>query len=257
MNSSLYSTTIVHERFYDFKHKFKYLVLSMFIDHDEIKELTKKIKIFSYNKFNIFSYYENDHGYRDGRLLREFVEDFLLINKVEFKKLKINIMCFPRILGYVFNPLSIIYCYDEKNLIAIFYEVKNTSNEQHTYCFARNKNFKAHKYVHECDKNFYVSPFIGMKARYKFENLTPNQKMSVAINLFDKDNKKILTASQYGIKLPLNSLSLLKELFYNPLATIKVIFAILYEAFFIIIKGGKYYARQKKTNDSISFEGEL
>jgi len=229
----------------------------MFIDHDEITELTKKIKIFSYNKFNIFSYHENDHGYRDGRLLREFVQDFLLVNKVEYKKLKIKIMCFPRIFGYVFNPLSIIYCYDEKNLIAIFYEVKNTSNEQHTYCFARNNNYKAYKYTHECDKNFYVSPFIGMKAKYKFENLAPNHKMSVIINLFDKDNKKILTASQYGIKLTLNSFSLLKQLLYNPLVTIKVIFAILYEAIFIIIKGGKYYPRQKKSSDSISFEGDL
>ena len=257
MNSSLYSTTIVHERFQDFKHKFKYFILSMFLDYDEIRDLTKKIKIFSYNKFNIFSYYENDHGYRDGRLLRDFVEDFLFINKVTYKKLKINIMCFPRILGYVFNPLSIIYCYDEKILIAIFYEVKNTSNEQHTYCFARNKNHQAKKYTHECDKNFYVSPFIGMKARYKFENLNPNHKMSVAINLFDNDNNKILTASQYGIKLPLNSITLLKQLLFNPLVTIKVIFAILYEAIFIITKGGKYYARKKKYNDSISFEGDL
>ena len=106
----------------------------MYIDIDELIDLKKKIKVFSYNKFNIFSYYEKDHGYRDGRLLRVFVEDFLRLNHINFKKLKINIMCFPRILGYVFNPLSIIYCYEEERLIAVFYEVKNTSNEQHTYC---------------------------------------------------------------------------------------------------------------------------
>ena len=257
MNSSLYSTTIVHERFHDFKHKFKYFILSIFIDHDELIELTKKIKVFSYNKFNIFSYYENDHGYRDGRLLREFVEDFLSLHQIKYKKLKINIMCFPRILGYVFNPLSTIYCYDDKKLIAIFYEVKNTSNEQHTYCFAGNNNKNANEYTHECDKNFYVSPFIGMKVRYKFKNLPPNQKMSVVIDLFDKNNKKFLTASQYGLKLSLNSFSLLNQLFSNPLVTIKVIFAILYETIFIIFKGGKYYTRQKKITDSISFEGYL
>ena len=171
MNSSLYSTTIIHERFHDFKHKFKYIILSMLIDHDELIELTKKISIFSYNKFNIFSYHEKDHGYRDGRLLREFVEDFLSLNKIKFKRLKIKIMCFPRILGYVFNPLSVIYCYDEKKLVSIFYEVKNTSNEQHTYCFADNYSENINEYNQKCNKNFYVSPFIGMKVLYKFKNL--------------------------------------------------------------------------------------
>ena len=257
MNSSLYSTTITHERFHNFKHKFKYYILGMFIDIDELIDLSKNIKVFSYNKFNIFSYYEKDHGYRDGRLLRVFVEDFLKLNHINFKKLKINILCFPRILGYVFNPLSIIYCYEEGKLIAVFYEVKNTSNEQHTYCFAGNNTNINHEYKHQCSKNFYVSPFIGMKAVYKFKNLLPKKSMSVVIDLFDKDNNKILTAAQFGFKIPLNSISLLKKLFLNPLITIKVIFAILYESIFIVIKGGKYYSRQKKIKDSISFEGDL
>ena len=56
---------------------------------------------------------------------------------IEYNKLKIKILCFPRIFGYVFNPLSVLYCYDENKLIAIFYEVKNTSNEQHTYVFVK------------------------------------------------------------------------------------------------------------------------
>ena len=54
-----------------------------------------------------------------------------------------------------------------------------------------------------------------------------------------------------------NSFTLLKQLFFNPVVTIKVIFAILYESIFIILKGGKYYAREKKIKDSISFEGDL
>lgn len=257
MNSSLYSTTIIHERFYDFKHKFKYFILSMFIDHDELISLEKKIKIFSYNKFNIFSYYEKDHGYRDGRLLRDFIEDFLRLKQFKFQKLKIKIMCFPRILGYVFNPLTVIYCYEDNILVAIFYEVKNTSNEQHTYCFVGNNDIKINKLNHECEKNFYVSPFIGMKARYKFKNLIPKEKMSVIIDLFDRENKKILTASQFGDRVCLSSFTLLKQLLFNPLVTIKVISAILYESIFIVLKGGKYYAREKKFKDSISLEGNL
>ena len=257
MKSSLYSTEVFHERFHDFKHKFKYSILSLLIDHDEISFLSNKIKIFSYNRFNIFSFYEKDHGYRDGRSLREFVKDSLSLNKIIFRDLKIKIICLPRILGYSFNPLSVIYCYDENFLRAIFYEVKNTSNEQHTYWFANNVNENKETYTHKCNKNFYVSPFIGMKALYQFKNIVNDKKISIIIDLYDIDNKKIFTASQYNEKIKLNSLTLFKQLIINPLVTFKVIFAIMYEAIFIVLKGGKYYSRKKKTLDTISYEGKF
>ena len=82
------------------------------------------------------SFNEKDHGYRDHRKIKEYIVDHLNSYNIQFKKLKIKILCFPRILGYVFNPLSVIYCYEDDDLISIFYEVKNTSNEQHTYVFA-------------------------------------------------------------------------------------------------------------------------
>ena len=257
MNTKLYSTTVVHQRFSDFKNIFKYSVFSMCIDYDELITLTKKIKIFSYNKFNIFSYNEKDHGYRDGRSLREFVEKNLVENNFFFESLNIQIICFPRIFGYVFNPLSIIYCYDKSNLVAVFYEVKNTSNEQHTYFFASKEKKNITEYYHQCNKNFYVSPFIGMKALYKFRNQLPQDKIYICIDLFDENNQKILTASQYGKKISLNSFTLLGQLISNPLITLKIIVGILYEALFIFLKGGKYYSREKKMIDSISFEGDL
>jgi len=257
MNTKLYSTTVTHERFFNFKNKFKYFVLSMSFDYDELPLLEKKIKIFSYNKFNIISFNDQDHGFRDGRSLRKFIKQYLNKNNFKFEDLKIQIICFPRILGYVFNPLSIIYCYSNSNLMAIFYEVKNTSNEQHTYYFATNKEKNIREYIHQCNKNFYVSPFIGMKSLYKFRNTIPNNKMSLIIDLFDENNNKILRASQHGKEISLNSFTLLKQLIVNPFLTLKIIVGILYEAFFIFFKGGKYYAREKKITDTVSFEGEL
>ena len=258
MRSNIYSTTILHERFSLFKHKFKYSLLSMYIDVDELPIISKKIKIFSYNKFNLFSFNEVDHGYRDGRSLKVFVTNILIKNNFIFNNLKIKIFCFPRVLGYVFNPLSIIYCFDEDELKAIFYEVKNTSNEQHTYFFA-SYNSKNNKkiFTHTCNKNFYVSPFIGMKGVYKFTNNLPEKKMSITIDFYDEKEQKILRAAQYGIKMSLSSFILFKQLLFNPFFSLKVISAILYEAFFIVFKGGKYYARNKKILDTITFEGEI
>ncbi len=257
MKSKLYYTNVIHQRFYPFKHRFKYFVPSLFISYEELNDIDKNLLFFSYNKFNIFSFYEKDHGYRNGKSLKKYISNNLIKNNIKISNLNLKILCFPRILGYVFNPLSVIYCYEEYNLVAIFYEVKNTSNEQHTYFFgSRTENSK--KILHHyCNKNFYVSPFINMKAKYKFMNKIPDKNMSISIDLYDESNKRILLASQYGKRFRLDSYNLLKNLLLNPFLIFKVIFAILFEAMRIMSKGGKYYPREKKIADTISFEGKL
>ena len=257
MNSLFYLTKIIHKRLKPFNHKFQYTLLTMCLDYDEIKEISKKVKFFSYNKFNLFSFYDEDHGYRDKSSLKKFVINFLEKQEIHYKNLQIKILCFPRILGYVFNPLSIIYCYNNKNLISIFYEVKNTSNEQHTYFFASKKLKNQKEYKHQCNKSFYVSPFIEMKGIYQFTNSISDDKLSIVINLLNEKNEKIFSASQFGSKVSLSSMTLIKQLIFNPLVTFKVIFAILYQALIIFIKGGKYYSREKKIIDSITYEGKL
>ena len=167
------------------------------------------------------------------------------------------ILCFPRILGYVFDPLSIIYCFDNNKLISILYEVKNTTNEQHTYIFNGDTDSREFKLYHECSKQFYVSPFIEMEAYYKFFNKKFKDQININIDLFDKNNKKVLSASQYGKFIEFNSKNMFKFLSYNPLLGFKVMIGILYEAIKIILKGGKFYARNKKPNDTISFEGRF
>ena len=140
MNSKIILSSIVHKRFGEINHLFKYKVPSIFLDLDELETIKNNSYLFSINSFNLLSFNEKDHGYRDNRKIRDFIIDHLKKYKIEYKKLKIMILCFPRILGYVFNPLSVLYCYDNDKLISIFYEVKNTSNEQHTYVFANGSN---------------------------------------------------------------------------------------------------------------------
>ena len=257
MNTKIILSSIVHKRYDKIQHFFKYKVPCLFIDLDELEVIKSKSKIFSINSFNIFSFYEKDHGYRDGRSIDEFIKDKLKSHNIKYNKLKIKILCFPRIFGYVFNPLSIIYCYDEGKLISIFYEVKNTSNEQHTYFFRRGQNKSSITLKHECEKNFYVSPFIGMKGKYYFTNKLTNDYLNIIIDLYDNNNKKILMAAQSGKFTAFKASKLLKYNLLNPLLGFKVMFAILFEAIRIIFKGGKYYARDKKPKDTISFEGSF
>ena len=255
--SKLFSNTVIHQRLLPFKHRFKYSLISLYIYYDELKFLDKSIRFFSFNKFNIFSFHESDHGYRDHRSLEQFVTDILSNNSIKYNNLRFSILCFPRILGYVFNPLSAIFCFEEDELIAILYEVKNTSNEQHTYCFtSRNSSIRS-VYKHYCKKKFYVSPFLEMNCYYKFSTKIPSDKLSLLIEEFNSDDEKILFASQIGTITNLTSSILIKSFFKYPLMTFKVISGIHYQAMRILFKGGKYYSRNKKPIDTISFEGHL
>ena len=110
INSCIYNGTVIHKRFKPKKHFFKYQVFSLFIDLSELKELDKKINLFSYNNFNLMSFFDKDHGDRDGTSLIEWVKKNLKENDIYFKNIKIKLLCYPRILGYVFNPLSVFFC---------------------------------------------------------------------------------------------------------------------------------------------------
>ena len=87
--------------------------------------LDKNISFFSYNKFNLISFFDKDHGERDGSSLVEWVRKNLKDNKIEYENIKIKLLCYPRIFGYVFNPLSVFFIYNNKDeLISILEELE-------------------------------------------------------------------------------------------------------------------------------------
>ena len=250
MNSCIYNGEVTHTRFKPVRHFLKYKTFSLLIDLDEINLLDKSIGIFSHNKFNIFSFYDKDHGDRDGGNLKDWVISNL--NKFQIKEniTNIKVLCYPRILGYVFNPLSIFYCYEKDKLVAIFYEVKNTFNEQHTYIFKIKNN---EEIIQKCRKKFYVSPFMDMKTFYNFKLLNPNDKLSVFIKQTDADGT-ILTATQTGDKKEFSFKQLAINFLKYPLMTIKIISSIHYEALLLWKKGAIYRKREVKLKNNLSFE---
>ena len=250
MNSCIYNGEVTHTRFKPVRHFLKYKTFSLLIDLDEINELDTRISIFSHNKFNVFSFYDKDHGERDGSNLKEWVLTNIRKFNIEGKINKIKILCYPRIFGYVFNPLSIFYCYENDKLKAIFYEVKNTFNEQHTYIFKIKNNDEI---TQKCKKRFYVSPFMDMETYYNFKLINPNNKLSVLIKQTDSKGT-ILTATQTGDKKEFNFQQLIKNFFKYPLMTIKIISSIHFEALLLWKKGAIYRKRDKKVFNNLSYE---
>ena len=167
--------------------------------------------------------------------------------------ISIKLLCYPRIFGYVFNPLSTYFIYNKHSeLISIFYEVKNTFGEQHTYIFkAQDEKTVQNK----CKKKFYVSPFIEMDCEYHFKTLNPREQLSVVINQNDKDGK-LLFASQDGISKDFNNKNLILSYLTHPLMTFKIIGAIHYEAFKLWAKRIKLIAKKIKLKNNITIESK-
>ena len=251
-SSCIYSGFVTHRRFKPKRNFFSYKTFSLLIDLNEIESLERKIKFFSYNKFNILSFYNLDHGPRDGSCLVTWTKKILAESKIDIGSGTIKLLCFPRFFGYVFNPLSIFYCYDENlQLKAILYEVKNTFNEQHTYVFPASPS--SNLILHRCDKKFYVSPFIEMKTFYNFRLLKPGSVISVFIKQVDIDGT-LLTACQVGKRLELNSINLFIQFLKHPLMSFKVILAIHFEAFRLWSKGIKHVKKKIKIKNNLSLE---
>ena len=250
--SSIYIGNVIHKRFKPKVHFFKYKVFSILIDISEINLLHKNLKIFSHNRFNIISFYDADHGTRDGTSVKEWVIKNLKDNQIDTKDIKIKLLCYPRIFGFVFNPLSVFFIYNKKSeLISILYEVKNTFDEQHTYIFKNRENENLIK--HTCKKKFHVSPFIEMNCTYFFKILKPGDKISVIIDQYDEEGK-LLYASQDGSRIELNNKNLFLSYLKHPLMTFKIIAAIHFEAFKLWIKGIKFIKKKLKIKNNISFE---
>ncbi len=251
MTSSIYNGTVIHKRFKPKIHFFKYKVFSLLLDLSDLNRLDKDISFFSYNTFNLISFFDKDHGERDGSSLFEWVKKSLVENNINSENIKIKLLCYPRIFGYVFNPLSVFFVYDnQENLISILYEVKNTFGEQHTYIFKVENN---NLLQHNCSKKFHVSPFIEMNCNYFFKILKPAEKISVIIDQYQLDDK-ILFASQDGRRVDFNSKELLKSYIKHPLMTFKIISAIHFEAFKLWAKGIRFVKKKFKIKNNITFE---
>lgn len=240
----IYDGIVSHERFRPFSHRFEYAVFSVFLDIDALPDTAGRLKLFTYNGNGLFAFFDRDHGPRDGSPLRPWVERELRDNGISTTPARIFIHCFPRFLGYVFNPLSIYFCYDlENRLQAVVYEVKNTFGDQHCYVFATDIPPGQHMIPdHGTNKGFYVSPFIEMACRYDFRMRLPGKKFALRIHQ-TAEGEDMLLAIQHGRRRVLSDRMLARMMVKIPFLTLKVIAGIHWEALKLWLKGAKFHSR--------------
>ncbi|QQR38777.1 DUF1365 domain-containing protein [Devosia rhizoryzae] len=226
--SAIYVGHVVHQRHRPKKHHLRYRVFSVLIDLADLPRLNG-LRLFGYNRPALFSIVDRDQA--DGGDPRQWVARQLRDHGLPGPG-RIRLLCYPRILGYVFNPLTVWFCDDAAGRpLATIYEVHNTFGERHTYVLPAEGEQAA-------EKSFYVSPFIGPDCRYEFRLSQPGERILVAINE-TQDGEPLLYAAFSGKAQPFTDRTLIKLFFTHPLMTLKVTTAIHWEAVRLLLKGIK------------------
>jgi len=242
--ASLYLGEVMHARLKPMAHRFTYQVLSLFIDLDRLDEADRLSPMFGVNRPAPFSFWESDHGPCDGSSLRGHAGRLLKENGLDLGQGRVLLLCYPRVVGYVFNPLSVYYCYGQDGkLVGLIYEVRNTFGEIHSYVRPVLKTEISDAGVRQSQaKAFFVSPFIGMDMRYHFRLTPPGEQLKLRILETDADGP-LLAATFSGERRALTTRQLLSSLIRLPLVTAKIIGGIHYEALRLWLKGAPFYPR--------------
>jgi len=235
IQSSLYVGSVMHRRLRPRIHHFRYRAFWLLVDLDELPLLSRALRLFSYNRANIFSLHDADHGDGTAAPLRAQAERRLHEAGLDINGGPIRLLCMPRTLGYCFNPISVYFCHHaDGSLAALIYQVHNTFGERHSYVIAVKQ--EAGSIRQRCRKRFYVSPFMDMNMRYEFRVAVPDKKIAVGIRLGDKDGP-MLNAALAGAREELTDRALLRVGLSIPAVTIKVMAAIHWEALRLWLKG--------------------
>lgn len=241
--SALFHGEVMHVRTRPRRHRLHYRVFSVLLDFDELEALSSRSRLFGYNRRAPLSFWDADHG--DGSVtgLRRWVADKLRQAGSYEDGMKIRLLCYPRIFGYVFNPLTVYFCYSPSGVLrSILYEVCNTFGERHTYVIPVEEG--AIGPVRQgCAKELYVSPFMPMTCFYQFHIEPPSDKVVVRIDESDADGP-LLVASFAGRRVPFSDRAMLGALLKYPLMTMKVTAGIHWEALRIWWKGMPVYRHQ-------------
>jgi DUF1365 family protein len=237
--SALYAGDVVHVRYRPRHHRLHYRVFALLLDFDELPALDR-IPLFGHNRTAVLSFHDADHGDGASGGLRGWVERQLALAGLEFGRPTIRVLCYPRLFGYVFNPLTVYFVSDAEGVVrALLHEVTNTFGERRTYVIPVTDPPGA-PIRQTCAKQLYVSPFVPMDVRYDFLVRPPAERILVRVDDVD-DAGLLLRASFSGRRRELNGKTLLGALLRYPLMTLKVIVGIHWEALRLWRKGAPVF----------------
>jgi uncharacterized protein len=229
-----------HVRFTPFERRFSYRLAQVLVDIDRLDETTRALKFLSYNRFNLFSFHDRDHGDRTGAHLRPWTEAMFAQAGVTLDGGRIDLLCFPRVFGFVFNPISLFFGYGPDGALrGVIYEVNNTFGETHAYVAAVGPG---DHYEHETRKLLHVSPLFDVRGDYRFRLNAPGETFHLTIENLVEGRREHL-ATLVTRRRVLNDRWLLDVFFSLPFSTFQVVVGIHWQALKLWLRGAKYRSK--------------
>lgn len=195
-----------------------------------------------------------DLGYRDGSDPSAYAKDILVKYGLDKVTRHIMLVTMPRVLGYVFNPVSFYLCLDTSGgLRAAIAEVHNTFGEQHAYLCAHagHDPVGADDWL-EAEKLFHVSPFLKREGKYRFRFCLKEKKLGIWIDYYDREKNRQLLTALTGNLQPLTGQSLRKAFWSHPLVTLKTILLIHWQAVKLAAKRIRYIGKPEQYEQKTS-----
>jgi DUF1365 family protein len=256
--AALYFGEVMHARLKPIGHRFSYRVMSLLIDLDRLDAADRQSPLFGVNRAALYGFHEADHGRRDGSSLRGYVEACAAEHGIDLTGGRVLLLCYPRLLGFTFNPLSVYFCHAAGGeLVLLIYEVRNTLGDIHAYVLpVRPGELGPAGIRQQQEKLFYVSPFVEMAMRYHFRVSPPGHNVKLRILEADREGP-LLSATFNGRRRALTTAALLRAFFALPLVTLKIVAAIHWEALRLWLKGAPLVPRPNAAATENSFDETL
>lgn len=249
----IFTANVMHKRLFPAENQFSYRIFYLSLPLSEMKNAEKRG--LAINRRAPISFHNCDHGHRDkNENLQQWVVSVLKESPALEHIENIVLVTMPRILGYVFNPVSFWLCLDNAgNIRAVVNEVNNTFGETHTYlCSEENgEPLTEHTWL-SAQKVFHVSPFLAREGHYKFKYALKNNRLSIHIDYYDETNNKQLITALSGKLIPLNKKNLRKVFWRYPLVTLKSISLIHWQAVKLVYKRVRYYRKPDQIEERVT-----
>ena len=275
LRSSLYECTVLHHRFSPKEHRFVYRIFLFAFDLDELPELHRRLSLFSHNRSNLFSFRDRDffptseplHHASPGRAggppapvdsdnrtssiqnLKSRITAFLATRAIDLTGGRVVLVTLPRVLGYLFNPVSFYFCYDAAGTcVASLAEVTNTFKEMTPYFLGPETRVAGTSFTLRTPKHFYVSPFSDVDTAFDFTLRTPHERLSIQIDDYIGADRT-LTSTLAGPRRELTGGRLAWFSLKYPAITLRIIALIHWHAALLWFRRLPWFAKAARAPD--------
>ncbi len=210
---ALYDAVVGHARHGadDVSTSFQHRLYTWLVDLDDLPELPRWLR-------PLARFEARDHLGSPHRSIRANVDAFLAARGIDLAGGRVLMLAHARVLGYVFNPITVYWCHDASGALAcVLAEVHNTYGERHCYLLHPDEGGFA-----RTGKRFYVSPFLPEQGQYVMRFDPPDERFRVRVQLRDDDQRPLLTAVLAGRRRPASRRELLLQVLRRPLVPQRV-----------------------------------